>query len=159
MKKHLTLALPLLLAACGFHLKGLNDDNIVIKNLTLTDTESKHNDAYNTLVTTLNNNHITLTNNSEWKAIISDYQQRQNIVVDTSKSREVELIASYQISLYHHDKKIENTTISNRTNIEYASGQYLGSISDQKEAWQSLNRQNADASLRYLNAIIGNQKP
>lgn len=156
-KPYFLLLLIPLLTACSFHLKGFHTAAPPLHTLALTDTENQHHDAYKTLITILENNQITINPNAEWKAIISDYTQTSDIMVNSSANREIELTAGYQVALYHQDKYIGHTTISNRSNIQYASGQYLGSISDKNATLEELYRQNAQATLRYINATIQRQ--
>lgn len=158
IKLSLTALLFCMLTACGFHLKGVGNDRINLHTIQLISTDDNQN-AYHILKNTLANNHIIITKEAPWKAVISDFRQTRTITAIGSddSTREIELVDSYQVTLFYNGEKIDSTTISNRTNISYSSSEYLGGIAEEKSAHHQLAWDNADATLRFIDAISTNQ--
>ncbi|SUO93538.1 hypothetical protein [Suttonella ornithocola] len=150
--KYLLSFLFILLSACGFHLKGTEQTLKHLSTLNLI-SHDETSLEFITLQTALKNQHIQLNNNSPWKVVISDYQQQRNQTANSANSREIELISGYQVEMFYQNRAIESIVINNRTSIEYSSSEYIGSSEQEKNAKARLTKENAAATIRFIEAV------
>lgn len=144
------LCTALSLSACGFHPKGAGSSIAAIR-LQPAETDTV---SYTTLTTALKENRIRPDDNAPWTAAIGPEQvESTKTASGSSSTREVELRVSYALALRCANQPAYSTTISSRTNIEYISSEYIGSLEQAKAARAQLARDNADAAIRYINAI------
>lgn len=147
-----------LLSGCGFHLRGLNTDKITISVLSFSVEGNMDTQSISVFQDVLRENNIREVSEGEcpWHIIFSEFKRSRIQTAlggnDNDEVRELELTDSYQITLLHNGKPSGTIRVSNRTNVQYSSAQYIGSEEEESNAHKRLAEENAYATLRFLNA-------
>lgn len=147
--------LPLLLAACGFHLKGSSSGGH-LRELQLDWPNGVDSEFENALKAALQQQNISLRDGAPLRVQLdpTDRQRVRTAIGGKGDTQEIELIDSIHIRLENHGAALGEQTFSSRSNVRYRSDTYLGSSQEEIEAHQQLARDNADKLIRYMNARI-----
>ena len=147
--------LPLLLAACGFHLKGSSGGGH-LRELQLDWPNGADSEFENALKAALQQQNISLRDSAPLRVQLdpTDRQRVRTAIGGTGDTQEIELIDSIHARLEHNGTALGEQTFSSRSNVRYRSDTYLGSSQEEIEAHQQLARDNADKLIRYMNARI-----
>ena len=156
-RRHLALALtPLLLVACGFHLKGTAGGDNRLRELQLDWPNGVDGELDSALKAALQQQNITLRAGAPLRVQLdpTDRQRVRTAIGGTGDTQEIELIDSIHARLEHNGTALGEQTFSSRSNVRYRSDTYRGSSQEEIEAHQQLARDNADKLIRYMNARI-----
>lgn len=156
-RRHLALALsPLLLAACGFHLKGTARGDNYLRELQLDWPNGADSAFESALKAALQQQNINLRDGAPLRVQLdpTDRQRVRTAIGGKGDTQEIELIDSIHARLEHHGAALGEQTFSSRSNVRYRSDTYLGSTQEEIEVHQQLARDNADKLIRYLNARL-----
>ena len=156
-RRHLALAFSsLLLAACGFHLKGTARGDNNLRELQLDWPNGVDSAFESALKAALQQQNITLRDDAPLRVQLdpTDRQRVRTAIGGTGDTQEIELIDSIHARLEHNGTALGEQTFSSRSNVRYRSDTYLGSSQEEIEAHQQLARDNADKLIRYMNARI-----
>lgn len=164
MKKFFLLSAVCLLSACGFHLKGLGGNTLNLDNLYVYSNLERHNEsqqqAYDVLLDSLKDSGVHISQSekdSQYKLIVSNFSfsSRQTAIGgDSGNTREVEITDGYTIALFKGEERLGESAISNRRNISYRAGQYIGSTQEESNTHEQLARENAQSALRFIRAKL-----
>ena len=155
-KRHLGICcLTLVLASCGFHLRGMQSDNQVSSlNLHCSDEASL---ACQTLRQTLQDNSVSIDSNAELGLYVGDFSSTSRETASGGRNgntREVELIESYQAKVLRAGEVLAERRISSTGQLQYQTRNFLGNEREAGELRQHLQRENAISALRFINAQI-----
>lgn len=147
----------LLLSACGFHLKG-TQDNPTLPTLALIFTQTDPLIEHE-ITRTLQQHSINLAPPSQTSLhlhISTPKPQRyQNAIGGLNGNyHEIELIDSLSIHITQDDTPIAQTILQSRTNISYDTTHYLASQAEEQQSHKQLAQDNAQKLLRYLQATL-----
>lgn len=165
-RRHFILSgLPLALAGCGFHLRGLGDSqDIYVHNVYLAFAGNPDNTSIRALQNVLRQNHVTIASSESetpWKMVVSDFFQRRfrsAVGGENGSVREYEFNDGYTVTVFKSGENLGSVTVNNRSNISYNSSDYIGGSEEIARAHQELARENAFAAMRFLNSrAIGAQ--
>lgn len=151
------------LSACGFHLKG-TQQQLALENIYVMNSVEKPNEAqqqaYAALLEALRDSGVQVQESaadSQYKLVVGDFQFASRQVAiggDSGNSRELEIVDGYRIALFDKDKALGDSHISSRSNISYSAGQYIGSTQEERNTHQQLARENAQTTLRFIRAKL-----
>lgn len=147
----------LIAGGCGFHLRGLGGYSGQVKSVIVVSVDSPDEQAVTALKAVLQNNGIALADQDQtrWKIVLDSFSHTRNQMAigdDRASTREIQLIDGYRVTVFKDGVSMGSLPISNRTNVEYSSAQYIGSAEEEENAHRQLAEENAYATLRYLDS-------
>lgn len=160
MKKLCLFACLCLLSACGFHLKGLGDNSLKLKNIYVISATEKLDAAqqlaYDALLDALRDSGVAIVDSeaaSAHKLVVSQLHFHHREVAvggDSGNSRELEITDGYSVALFKDNKNLGETSVQSRSNIAYSAGQFIGSMQEERNTHEELARENAHSALRFI---------
>lgn len=159
MKKWILLVCALFTTACGFHLRGVMSEEFLVKEIALVLPAQTDSEAVNALKNSLKNNDIAINPSSDWKLELSEFYHRESEIAiggHNGNTKDKMLLAGYKVVIFYQDKELDSTTLSARANVQYNSGEYIGSQEEAQLTWRHLSENNADATLRFLQSVSDN---
>lgn len=142
---------------CGFHLRGLGGYSGQIKSVIVASSDNPDEQAVAALKVVLQNNGIALVDKDQtpWKIVLDSFGHKRNQMAigdGRASTREIQLVDGYRVTVFKDGVSMGSLPISNRTNVEYSSAQYIGSAEEEENAHRQLAEENAYAALRYLDS-------
>ena len=158
LRLRLFLFAALLVSGCGFHLRGLDGQKSHVAAVFVVAANDAGEQAVSTFKEVLQNNGIALARDPQtpWKVVLDTFIRNRNQMAiggQAFSTREIQLTDGYRMTVFKNGKPLGSLPISSRTNVEYSSGQYIGSAEEEENAHRQLAEENAHAALHYLDSL------
>lgn len=160
-KYFLTIAFAFL-TACGFHLKGLGNEQLEISELYLRNL-GEGNLAFSALENALKTAGIKLLNGETEGAVVvlvsNFYINSRQTATGGSRndSREIEINSGYEIKVLRNSQILGETNLNARSSIYSNPTQYSGNAQEAEAVRKQLAEENANSAIRFINATIKKQ--
>ena len=140
----------LLLASCGFHLKGQRD----LAHIGAVQLHSDSEELAAVLQKKLAKSGVQVSASAPITLKITNFKRRrhQAAIGRVGQSKELEFFDNFQLTVGKDGREF-HTELASHAYLQYEASQYLGSIAEEKLVEQQLYQQDGDRVLRYLAAV------
>jgi LPS-assembly lipoprotein len=143
-------SLTLILAACGFHLKGFYEVPSALQRLTLVENTQQPTELGRELIAQLKQNGITIESKADIRLVIEParYNRRAVILDSSANAKEYELSGEAGFAIYQGDSEapaVERRVTALRTVLEQSTGSTDATLS--QETLESRYRKEINAAL------------